>query len=173
MCLRIKSHFIFCMLLLLSCLILSIAGLIIRQWVNFEDPSGEEYEGSLYAIDETSLSEGGTTYELEHYGWDCIAISDCEADSDTTGCQTFEPLMDAGMLYLKLEIAVIGLLLLWHVFFLYAVCFGREWGHPVLNYVLPHLAWIIQLAAVALWCTMSEVKFERGDCENEDLDGDE
>lgn len=65
-------------------------------------------------------------------------------------------------------------MLVWGTFFLYSICFNREWGHPILNYALPHLAWVMQFVAVVVWAVMSEVKFaEKGECENDETDPDE
>jgi hypothetical protein len=39
---------------------------------------------------------------------------------------------------------------------------------------MPHLAWVIHLAAIILWVVVSEVKFsDKGECDNEDQDQDE
>lgn len=81
--------------------------------------------------------------------------------------------MDAGRIYFNMQITVSGLLILWHNFFGYSILYSREWGHPRLNHALPHLAWILHLAAVICWAVVSEVKFEMGECENKDTALDE
>ena len=37
----------------------------------------------------------------------------------------------------------------------------------------PHLAWVIHLVAIVSWISVSEVKFEMGDCSNDDTEADE
>ena len=170
---RTKVHFSMIVGFLYACVALGITGIVIRKWVNFEASNGDDYEGSLFSIDSIKSTTSEGVFDLDNYGWDCMAVSTCDDDSDKTNCQTFEPLMDAGRLYLRLEIAVIGCLVIWDTFFIYSNLYNREQGHPILNHALPHLAWILQLVAVITWSVLSEVKFERGDCENDDLDPDE
>lgn len=43
----------------------------------------------------------------------------------------------------------------------------------MLNHALPHLAWIIHLAASVMWILKSEVKFEFDGCDNDSVDPDE
>lgn len=172
-CFGIKVHFVFCLVLLMCCIGLSIFSILIRKWVNFEDQSGDDQSGSLFAIDDTSFTYSGTSYDVDYYGWDCLAEGACDADDDSTICKTFEPLMDSGRFYLSLQVTVICLLLVWHPFLIYSIFFTRESGHPVLNHALPHLAWIVHLGATVMWATTSKVEFEVGDCTNDDVDSDE
>lgn len=60
----------------------------------------EEYDGSLFAIDELKDGFEGESYDLKSYGWDCMAVGACDADDDSTNCLSFEPLMEAGRVYL-------------------------------------------------------------------------
>ena len=159
-------------ILLIWSIVLAVLTPIIRTWVNFTVTATEllkddDYTGSLFAVSEFYQGYEGTTLVLDNYAWDCIAKPGCEINDDGTICNTFEPLMDAGRLYLNIELTVIGLLLLWHDFFVYSICWSRERGHPRLNHILPHLAWILHLAAVVCWSLISEVEFQTGECENE------
>ena len=172
-CFGIRVHFIICLSILLSCIALSILGILLHKWVNFEDQLGEDWSGSLFAIKDYTHSYNGSTYDIDFYGWDCMAQGACEEYDDSTVCKTFQPLMQAGHIYLSLQITVICLLLVWLTFLVYSIYFSREWGHPVLNHALPHLAWIIHLSAIVTWAQTSKVKFQVGDCENDDVDSDE
>ena len=171
-CCGMKMHTMFFFILLWACIICAMATIIVREWVNFEN-SADDYTGSLFAIDEVKSVQDGFTYKYENYGWDCIAIGDCDSDDDSTNCKTFEPLYEAGRMYFELELAVVGCLLVFNTFFFYAMMYKREWGMPMLNHALPHLAWMIHLAATVMWVLKSEVKFEMGDCDNGTVDKDE
>ena len=153
---------------------------MIRDWVNFNITNSQpplvldiDFKGSLFAVDEINGIYQGQIIEMERSGWDCLGKRACDVDSDGTYCKTFEPLMDAGRLYLNLEITVFGLLMMWHNFLANSIVFSREWGIPLINYILPHLAWILHLAATICWSVVSKVKFEMGDCDNTDIDADE
>ena len=159
-CWGIRIHFVFCFLMLLSCIALSVIGILWRKWVNWEDTLEEHQSGSLFAIDDTRTTYNLKIYDIDHYGWDCIAQEACEIYSSGTVCKTFEPLMDSGRFYLSLQITVICLLMVWLTFFIYSLFFSREWGHPVINHAMPHIAWIVHLGATVMWATMSKVQFE-------------
>lgn len=154
--------------------------MIDEEWVNFNITNtlppiiqDEDYSGSLFSVDEINGFYVDTPVTIEDSGWDCLGKRACELDDDSTFCVTFEPLMDAGRIYLNIEFTVFGFLVLWHNFLVNSILFSREWGHPILIYITPHVAWILHLAAVVCWSVISKVKFERGDCENVDVEPDE
>lgn len=100
MCCGPKIHLGFTLGILTICIALSILGICLRQWVHFEVDIGswdESYDGGLFTVSEWPA---GGSIEIDHYGWDCIAVDPCDVDDDSTNCKTFEPLMDAGRLYL-------------------------------------------------------------------------
>ena len=147
-CLRLKTHFILIYIFTIFIIFLALSNPLIRDWVNFniqhtDSNRDDDYTGSLYSLNEFNAGYNGQSLVLDRFAFDCIGGRSCEANYDGTFCQTFEPLMDAGRLYLSLEITVIGLTILWQHFFIYAIFFAREWSHPLLNYALPHLAWFL------------------------------
>ena len=105
--------------------------------------------------------------------YDGIAVDQCDLDDDTTICKTFEPLMNAGRLYLQLELCTLAFMFLQGAFLGYAMFFQRDWAHPILNLAFANLAWIFHLIAIVCWIAYSEVDFDYGDCNNDDTDYDE
>jgi len=129
---------------------------------------GYLHKGVVGGIDLT------TQVNVDYYGWDCLAVVPCDMDSDQTSCKTFEPLMDAGRIYLQLEIA--NLVIIFQVIaHLYnALAEKRDISHPYLVLGFPHLAWVLHLVALVCWVALSKVKFQFKDCDNdEDVDPDE
>ena len=110
---------------------------------------------------------------LDYYNWDCLAVEPCDKDDDTTYCKTFEPLMNAGELYILFEVISMFFLLTWVAYLLNALCAGRDLTHPIFVYMVPNMAWILHLIAVISWAAISEAKFKRGGCDNDDTDPDE
>ena len=171
-CLVPKIHYALCLVLLFGSVAFGISAMVIKKWVNTE-LGDTDYDGSLYALDSFNVITEVGTFELDNYGYSCIAVPECDQNDDLTGCKTFEPLMDASRVYMNVEMAVLIILLTWNSFFLYSIFFKREFGHPMLNHALPHLAWVLQLVAIASWAVMSEVEFKMDDCENDELAADE
>lgn len=130
----------------------------------------DSYDGGLFTLDEWPIGNG---FEIDDLSYDGIAVDACDLNDETTACRTFEPLMDAGRLYLQLELVNLAFLFQWGAFIFHAVVFKRDWAHPVLVYALPHLAWIMHLMAVISWTAVSEVEFEVSDCSNDDTEWDE
>jgi len=171
MCCSTKMHFIITSIMVLLCVGLGIVAMCIN-WTHFEIDMGntdEDYDGDLMNVKDFDTQ--GVT--LDYYGYDCIAVDPCDIDDDTTVCKTFEPLMNAGQLYMMFEIINLVFLLLFVPFLVMKLCYDREVGHPIINHTLPHMAWVFHLIAIICFAAVSNVKFEMGDCSNDDTEPDE
>jgi hypothetical protein len=84
------------MLAVYICIGFSLSTLLVSNWVSFEVNGDDERKGSLFTIDEFTTG----TDEIDRYGYDCISVAACDADSDSTNCETFDPLWEAGDAYL-------------------------------------------------------------------------
>jgi len=92
--------------------LLSLIIIGVRRWVHFEidDFSYDgTIKGGLFSME--NFEWPNEDFDVDVYGWDCLAVGPCDQDDDTTICKTFEPLMDAGRLYLQIELA--NLIFLW------------------------------------------------------------
>jgi hypothetical protein len=88
-----KCHYIILMSIVLVSAALSVAALVIREWI-FYETAGDDRDGSLFSASEYA--------EVDNYGYDCIAVPKCDEDDDKWDCKTFEPLWEAGIVYLSL-----------------------------------------------------------------------
>lgn len=152
---------------------LSLVGICLRNWVHFEIDTvllDDSWDGGLFSVADYDIN---AKVNVDAYGWDCLAVIPCDQDDDTTTCKTFEPLMNAGRLYLQLEVA--NLVFIFQVTaHLYNILhFKRDISHPVLVHGFAHLAWVIHLVAIICWTVMSRIKFKYDDCSNDDTDPDE
>ena len=172
MCCAPKIHFAIMMFFLMAVIGVSI-GLWFVHWVHFEIDQGgidDDWDGRLFYVEDFDLTP---EVNLDLFGWDCLSVDPCDVDDDSTNCKTFDPMYIAGESYLHLEVTSLFFVLLLATFLGHALISSREWAHPVVVYGLAHLQWIFQLAAIAGWSSLSEVKFEMDDCSNDDVDSDE
>jgi hypothetical protein len=161
---RFHSAIIFVMINMIFGLI--IAAVVIQEWVSFEVNSDNEREGGIFTVDKAS--------SVDNLGFDCLAEPACDVDDDSTECLTWDALRKGGMLYFTLQIVNFCLVLMWFgvVYHLFAKV--RDWGHPILNYTFPHLAWVVHLIAIIMWSVITKAKFaDSGECDNDDVDSDE
>jgi len=171
MCCGPKIHMGIALFAAITCFVLGFVGFFVH-WVRFGIDQGnidEDYDGTLLMLKDVDVSG----VNLDYYSWDCMAVAQCDLDDDTTNCKTFEPLMDAGGLYILFEIINMFFLLTWMAFLSYVLCKGREWSHPMIVYSLPNMAWLFHLIAVICWTVISKARFRRGGCDNDDTDADE
>jgi hypothetical protein len=146
---------------------LLLAALLIKKWIYFEAGSDDlDYHGSLFTIDKIN--------SIPDYNWECLSVPACDADDDKTDCLTYKALHDGGYIYLELQVVNWALILFWMCCVIHLTCFKRDSGHPILNYVYPHLAWIVHLVAIIVWKVITEAKFEdKDECDNKNFDDDE
>jgi len=176
-----QIHLMICACMLSLCMFFSFWGIFYRHWIHFEvelksintiiGSIDDEWTGGLFSlVDDWHIGSG---VEISDYSYDGIAVDQCDLDDDTTICKTFEPLMDAGRLYLSLELCTLAFMFLQGAFFAHAIIFSRDWAHPILNLAFAQLGWIMHLVAIVSWIAYSEVDFDYGDCNNDDTDYDE
>ena len=165
-CCSIRGHAVFLFFLFIVIHALSILSLVTRDWVNWEVKSNDHFHGSLFTIDKYN-----SVYD---YGYDCVRQPECDKDDDSTLCKTFDRLMDAGSIFIQIEVAVLMFNWFWASSVTYLILFRRDYAWPFATYMLPQIAWIVQLAGLIAWTSISDARYETiEECDNDHVDPDD
>ena len=134
-CFEIRFHGVVLFLLFVAIHCLSILSLASSDWVTWEVNSDTDYDGSLFTVDRYN--------KVYDYGYDCIRQPECDLDDDSTLCKTFDSLMDAGNMFIQVEVAVLMFNWFWAFNVIYLILFRRDYAYPFTTYLIPQIAWMI------------------------------
>jgi hypothetical protein len=64
--------------------------------------------------------------------------------------------------------------MIWMIFAINLASFKRDAGYPIINYIVPHLAWVFHLAALSSYTGITNLMYEdKDECDNKDFDVDD